>query len=218
MRRTVKCMTLVLVFVLVFAGSAFAKGVTAQDNPFASGKWYLGLGSGLGIGGGSDTYEPEDQEEVKTNLLDVNFGAQLGYFVLPGWEVGLALRYDYGRVSDEDDNIVSTNDYLLGIQTGYYYAMPVPIHPFINVEAGYAGQATNNEPDEGDETSDTAGGFAVRPSLGALFFFTDDLALAPSFYYQYTGLSGTDDTTGEEFDYDVSSSRFGFQLSLLGIF
>jgi len=217
MRRTGKCMTLVLAFALLFAGSAFAKGVTAQDKPFDAGHWYLGLGSGLDFGGGSDTYEPEDQDEVKTNLLNFNFGAQLGYFVLPGWEVGVALRYDYERVSDEDDNIVANNDYLLGIQTGYYYALPAPIHPFINVEAGYAGRSTNNEPDEGDETSDTAGGFAVRPSLGALFFFTDDLALAPAFYYQYTGLSGTDDTSGTEFDYDASSSRFGFQLSLLGI-
>lgn len=218
MNRTLYTLILATVLTLLFSGSALAWGVTAKDDPFASGKVFLGLSSGLDFGMGTDTYEPEDGDEVETDVMQFGIGATGGYFVLKGWEIGLAARYDYGRTTDEDDNIASTGDFLIGIQTGYYYATPIPVHPFINVEAGYAGRFTNFEPDEGDETSDSAGGFAVRPSLGAVFFFSDEIALAPSFYYQYTALSGTDDTTGTEFDYDASSSRLGFQLGLIGIF
>ncbi len=218
MKNTVNLFIIALLASFVFAGSALAFGVTDKDDPFASGKWLLGLASGLDFGMGTDTYEPDDGDETETDVMSFNIGISGGYFVLPGWEIGPVVRYDFNRSADEDDNITSSGDYLAGIQTGYYYATPVPVHPFVNVEFGYAGRFTNLEPDEGDETSDSAGGIGLRPSIGAVFFFTDKIALTPSLYYQYTSLSGTDDTSGSEFDYDASSNRFGLQLGLTSIF
>ncbi|NLH47294.1 MAG: outer membrane beta-barrel protein [Myxococcales bacterium] len=218
MKKQLLIPLLVLAALLMMTGSSFAWGVTAKDNPFAAGKFMLNLSSGLDFGMGTDTFEPEDGDEVETDIAQFGAGVQGGYFILKGWELGPALRYDYRSVTDEDDNITSTSEAFAGIQTGYYYATPIPVHPFINVEVGYDYQGLNNEPDEGDSTSDTAGGFAVRPSLGAVFFFADEIALTPSVYYQYTSLSGTDDTSGTEFDYDATSSRFGLQIGLTGIF
>ncbi|HPM77532.1 MAG TPA: outer membrane beta-barrel protein [bacterium] len=216
--KKVTLLTFALMFTLVFSSSAFAWGVTAKDNPFAAGKWMINFNTGFDIGMGTDSYELEDEDAVDTDMVELGFGLNGGYYILKGWEIGPAFRYAYDKSTDEDDNAVSASDYMFGIQTGYYYATPVPIHPFINVEAGYAGRSVNYSPDEGDETSDSAGGFAVRPSLGAVFFFSDKFALTPSLYYQYIAYSGTDDTSGDELDYDLTSSRFGFQLGLTGIF
>ena len=217
MKRTFCQISLAVILSLALSGSALAFGVTDKDDPFASGKWLIGLSSAMDFGMGSDSYEPDDGDEVETDVINFNFGAAGGYFVLQGWEIGPVLRYDYERTTDEDDNITGVSDYLVGIQTGYYYATPVPVHPFVNLELGYAGRSVNYEPDEGDETSDSAGGFAMRPSLGAAFFFTRAVALTPSLYYQYTSLSGTDDMSGDEFDYDETISRFGLQIGIIGI-
>ncbi len=217
MKRGIFQSILVLALCLAFSGTALAFGVTDKDDPFASGKWLIGLSSGLDFGMGTDTYEPDEGDDVDTDVMNFNFGAAGGYFVLPGWEIGPVFRYDYERVTDEDDNITGASAYLFGIQTGYYYATPVPVHPFINLELGYAGRSTSFEPDEGDETSNSAGGLGLRPSVGAAFFFTDKIALTPALYYDYRSLSGSDDTSGDDMDYDATETRFGFQIGLIGV-
>ena len=218
MQKTAVITLTILILAITQAGSAAAFGVTAKDDPFASGRWFLGASSGLDFGMGTDIVEPEDGGKTETDVLQFGLGIYGGYFVLKGWELGPTVRYDYGSTTDENDNVTTTGSYLAGLQTGYYYAMPVPFHPFFNIEMGYAGRSIVLDPEKGDSTSDIAGGFAVRPSLGAAFFFTDKIALTPSFYFQHTALYGTDDTSGSEYNYDAASSRFGFQVGLIGIF
>ena len=200
------------------SGTAMAWGVTSKDNPFAGGKILIQVDSALDFAMGTDTYDPDGGESEETDVLSFGVGVHGGYFVVKGLEIGPVFRYSYNRFTDEDDNVTSSGEYLGALQIGYFLATPVPVHPWITVEGGYAGMFAMNDPDEGNSTENQAGGYAVRPSIGLAFFFTDKFAITPGAYYQYTALAGTDDSSGKDVDYDLTTSRYGFEIGVAGIF
>ena len=210
---------LVLSLGLLLATSAFAK------DAYEPGNFYLSGATDLNFAMGTDTFTPDEGDGVDTDHTVFGLGTRAGYFVIEGLEIGLGFEYDYDKATTEfttvdDQGVATTMDvdtitssYLIGLQAAYFYNLG-GIDPFLAFLIGFGGQSTDVEPEEGDSTANSASGLAYDIALGVNFLLNSKVGLAPALYYRGLSFSGTDDSSGEDADYDWSSSRFGLRVGI----
>lgn len=184
--------------------------------PVDKGSFMLGGDVNFNLATGSSTIEPDEGDDVDTDIFNFGMDALAGYFVINRLEVGGVLAVEY-ESEDGDDAKETDTTFGLGPQVGYFYQFTDDWSAFGMLPIGYMKNSNKVEPDDKDanETENSVSGWFFEPRAGVAYHLNNSLALTASVYFRYFTASGTQDNGDDDRDYDFKQTQLGLKIGLL---
>ena len=224
-RKSFFLILVMIIAIALFASPAFAKGKgkgkgkgkSRGDMPMAKGNLLLGGGLDASFLGGSNKMEMKNSD-VTQDITEIGLEGLCGYFVIRGLEVGGILEVDYEKMDDDTTETIG-NGWKIGPQVGYFYPINSSFSIFGLGVLGYMKDTETTEVTVGTtktKTETTGSGFYFEPRGGVVVHLNKSVGLYASLFFSYGSGSGEVDSGGATSDFDVTTTRYGIKIGILG--
>ena len=158
--------------------------------------------------GGAMSYSSMTDDDSDCNNSDFSFRPQVGYFVMPGLEIGGIIDYhSHTHAPDEGDDS-SSSELSLGPRVAYYHKVSPVIFPFGHASLVYMVSADD---DAWGDTVDSVSGYTMRLGVGMAVPFGHKVGGVLSIGLDYVKKSYTTEFKTEGMD-DQETELSGFEL------
>lgn len=135
--------------------------IKLQKARFAQkGKFHIGGGISY-LNGKSQVTEPNKGDEDGMSTL--KFAPTVGYFVIPGLEIGGTIQYDSTTLSPEKGDDSSSSRFWLGPHVAYYHKVSPVVFPYGRAKLMYL---LSSDDDAWGDGIDKEGGYEFRVGAG----------------------------------------------------